>query len=124
MLQNTPLPPSTLIIILRGGLIKLLTIQLPLAGSSKMMLSERFSVSFTSWSPVASNIVMGQLLGCNKLYSSSPAWHSTNKFRMLMMRRLQYSMLPGVFPKQLLNFISNPYVSQADYLTLWHTYVN
>ena len=52
-MQGTVLLPSTLTIILRGDLIRLVTIQLPLAGSSKMTLSGRFSVSFTSWSPLA-----------------------------------------------------------------------
>ena len=47
----------TLAIILQGDLIRLLTMQLLLAGSSKMMFSGRFSVSFTSYSPVTSNIV-------------------------------------------------------------------
>ena len=61
-MKGTPLPPSTLTIILRGDLIRLETIQLPLVGSSKMTLSGRFSVSFTSWSPVTSDIFPSHIM--------------------------------------------------------------
>ena len=68
----------TLAIILQGDLIRLLTMQLLLAGSSKMMLSGRFSVCFTSYSPVTSNIVpmYNQLLGyIAHLHSIVPTMH-------------------------------------------------